>query len=103
MCFEEVVAIDRVSAWMGGDCREVMTGFLLESVHLLELIMIQYLLELIMIQYLLELIMIQYLLELAMIKHLLEWMRAVATSRLRREIKHQPQWWGLEDRCSERD
>lgn len=76
MCFEEVVAIDRVSAWMGGDCREVMTGFLLESVHLLEL---------------------------AMIKHLLEWMRAVATSRLRREIKHQPQWWGLEDRCSERD
>ena len=66
MCFEEVVAIDRVSAWMGGDCREVMTGFLLESVHLLELIMIQ------------------YLLELAMIKHLLEWMRAVATSRLRR-------------------
>ena len=94
MCFEEVVAIDRVSAWMGGDCREVMTGFLLESVHLLELIMIQYLLEL---------IMIQYLLELAMIKHLLEWMRAVATSRLRREIKHQPQWWGLEDRCSERD
>lgn len=85
MCFEEVVAIDRVSAWMGGDCREVMTGFLLESVHLLELIMIQ------------------YLLELAMIKHLLEWMRAVATSRLRREIKHQPQWWGLEDRCSERD
>ena len=94
MCFEEVVAIDRVSAWMGGDCREVMTGFLLESVHLLELIMIQYLLEL---------IMIQYLLELAMIKHLLEWMRAVATSRLRREMKHQPQWWGLEDRCSERD
>lgn len=85
MCFEEVVAIDRVSAWMGGDCREVMTGFLLESVHLLELIMIQ------------------YLLELAMIKHLLEWMRAVATSRLRREMKHQPQWWGLEDRCSERD
>ena len=85
MCFEEVVAIERVSAWMGGDCREVMTGFLLESVHLLELIMIQ------------------YLLELAMIKHLLEWMRAVATSRLRREIKHQPQWWGLEDRCSERD
>lgn len=85
MCFEEVVAIDRVSAWMGGDCREVMTGFLLESVHLLELITIQ------------------YLLELAMIKHLLEWMRAVATSRLRREIKHQPQWWGLEDRCSERD
>ena len=85
MCFEEVVAIDRVSAWMGGDCREVMTGFLLESVHLLELIMIQ------------------YLLELEMIKHLLEWMRAVATSRLRREIKHQPQWWGLEDRCSERD
>lgn len=85
MCFEEVAAIDRVSAWMGGDCREVMTGFLLESVHLLELIMIQ------------------YLLELAMIKHLLEWMRAVATSRLRREIKHQPQWWGLEDRCSERD
>lgn len=85
MCFEEVVAIDRVSAWMGGDCREVMTGFLLESVHLLELIMIQ------------------YLLELAMIKHLLEWMRAVATSRLCREIKHQPQWWGLEDRCSERD
>jgi hypothetical protein len=85
VCFEEVVAIDRVSAWMGGDCREVMTGFLLESVHLLELIMIQ------------------YLLELAMIKHLLEWMRAVATSRLRREIKHQPQWWGLEDRCSERD
>ena len=79
---------------MGGDCREVMTGFLLESVHLLELIMIQYLLEL---------IMIQYLLELAMIKHLLEWMRAVATSRLRREMKHQPQWWGLEDRCSERD
>ena len=94
MCFEEVVAIDRVSAWMGGDCREVMTGFLLESVHLLELIMIQYLLEL---------AMVQYLLELAMIKHLLEWMRAVATSRLRREIKHQPQWWGLEDRCSERD
>ena len=94
MCFEEVVAIDRVSAWMGGDCREVMTGFLLESVHLLELIIIQYLLEL---------IMIQYLLELAMIKHLLEWMRAVATSRLRREMKHQPQWWGLEDRCSERD
>ena len=94
MCFEEVVAIDRVSAWMGGDCREVMTGFLLESVHLLELIMIQYLLEL---------AMIQYLLELAMIKHLLEWMRAVATSRLRREMKHQPQWWGLEDRCSERD
>ena len=94
MCFEEVVAIDRVSAWMGGDCREVMTGFLLESVHLLELIMIQYLLELIMIQYLLELIMI---------KHLFEWMRAVATSRLRREMKHQPQWWGLEDRCSERD
>ena len=85
MCFEEVVAIDMVSAWMGGDCREVMTGFLLESVHLLELIMIQ------------------YLLELAMIKHLLEWMRAVATSRLRREMKHQPQWWGLEDRCSERD
>ena len=85
MCFEEVVAIDRVSPWMGGDCREVMTGFLLESVHLLELIMIQ------------------YLLELAMIKHLLEWMRAVATSRLRREMKHQPQWWGLEDRCSERD
>jgi hypothetical protein len=85
VCFEEVVAIDRVSAWMGGDCREVMTGFLLESVHLLELIMIQ------------------YLLELAMIKHLLEWMRAVATSRLRREMKHQPQWWGLEDRCSERD
>ena len=85
MCFEEVVAIDRVSAWMGGDCREVMTGFLLESVHLLELIMIQ------------------YLLELALIKHLLEWMRAVATSRLRREMKHQPQWWGLEDRCSERD
>ena len=85
MCFEEVVAIDRVSAWMGGDCREVMTGFLLESVHLLELIMIQ------------------YLLELAMITHLLEWMRAVATSRLRREMKHQPQWWGLEDRCSERD
>lgn len=85
MCFEEVVAIDRVSAWMGGDCREVMTGFLLESVHLLELIMIQ------------------YLLELEMIKHLLEWMRAVATSRLRREMKHQPQWWGLEDRCSERD
>ena len=85
MCFEEVVAIDRVSAWMGGDCREVMTGFLLESVHLLELIMIQ------------------DLLELAMIKHLLEWMRAVATSRLRREMKHQPQWWGLEDRCSERD
>lgn len=94
MCFEEVVAIDRVSAWMGGDCREVMTGFLLESVHLLELIMIQYLLEL---------AMVQYLLELAMIKHLLEWMRAVATSRLRREMKHQPQWWGLEDRCSERD
>ena len=85
MCFEEVVAIDRVSAWMGGDCREVLTGFLLESVHLLELIMIE------------------YLLELAMIKHLLEWMRAVATSRLRREMKHQPQWWGLEDRCSERD
>ena len=94
MCFEEVVAIDRVSAWMGGDCREVMTGFLLESVHLLELIMIQYLLEL---------IMIQYFFELVMIKHLFEWMRAVATSRLRREMKHQPQWWGLEDRCSERD